>query len=316
MSVKIVVLDALPLDADGDMDWTPLREIGELVLYPHTKPEETIERIADADVVFTNKVRLNAEHFAGAPNLRLVSVLATGYDIIAVAAAREHGVTVCNVPGYSTPSTAQTAIALLLELCNHVGQHAEAVRKGAWVQAGVWSWWETAPVELDGKNLLVLGQGAIGSRVARIGEALGMRILSAALPGRPKPGVSPLDEVLPQADVVSLHMPLTPELRGLFNAERLAQMKPGALLVNTARGPLVDDAAVAAALQSGHLGGYAADVLTVEPPPADQPLLSAPRCLITAHYAWASRESRSRLLAESVGNLKAHLSGYPRNVVS
>lgn len=314
--MKIVVLDAVPLDAEGDMDWSPLRALGDLTLHPQTRPEETLERIAGADAVFTNKVRLNAGHFGETPSLRLVSVLATGYDIIEVGAARERGVTVCNVPGYSTPSTAQTAIALLLEVCHRVGHHADAVRNGAWTGAGVWSWWDETPVELDGKNLLVLGRGAIGGRVARVGEALGMRLLSASLPGRPKPGIPPLDEVLPLADVVSLHVPLTPELRGLFNGDRLARMKPGAFLINTARGPLVDDLAVADALRSGHLGAYAADVLSVEPPPPDHPLLAAPRCRITAHYAWASRESRSRLLAESVENLRAFLAGSPRNVVS
>ncbi|GAB4456020.1 MAG: D-2-hydroxyacid dehydrogenase [Armatimonadaceae bacterium] len=324
--MKIVVLDSMPLDAEGDLNWLPLQELGELTRHPQTRPGEVAERIRDADAVFTNKVRLSADHFAEAPNLRLVSVLATGYDIVEVAAARQRGITVCNVPGYSTPSTAQTTIALLLELCHRTGDHAQGVRDGAWIKAGIWSWWQQTPVELDGKTLLIVGYGAVGKRVGQIAEALGMTVIAAQLPGRDSGSSEgrtvqrvPLEDALPLADVVSLHCPLTPETRELMNQERLARMKPGAFLLNTARGGLVADYAVRAALETGRLGGYGADVLGVEPPPSDHPLLSAPyppNCLITAHFAWASFASRSRLLADSIQNLRSFLAGTPQNVVS
>lgn len=319
--MKIVVLDALPLDAEGDMDWSPLRAMGELVLYPQTKPEETAARIMGAYAVYSNKVRLTAYHFANAPDLRLVSVLATGHDIVDGAAARQHGVTVCNVPGYSTPSTAQTTIALLLELCHYAGEHAVRVREGGWTEAGIWSFWLHTPIELAEKTLVIVGLGAVGKRVAQIAEALGMQVIAAQVPGRETTGTTaiqriPLEDALSVADVISLHCPLTPGTRGLMNAERLAHLKAGAFIVNTARGALVDDAAIVAALESGHLGGYAADVLSVEPPPVDHPLFTAPRCIITPHNAWASYASRSRLLAESIENLRAFYAGAPRNVVS
>lgn len=319
--MNIVVLDAHPLDADGDLDWTPLRALGTLTLHARTAPAEVSARLGDADVVYTNKVRVGGAEFDAAPRLRLVSVLATGYDVIDTAAARAHNVTVCNVPGYSSPSTAQTTIALLLELCHHVGAHAQAVQGGAWRKANVWSFWNEAPVELAGKTLVIVGLGAVGRRVARIAKALDMNVVAAALPGRSNDNASLpprrlLDEALEMADVVSLHCPLTPQTRGLLNAERIARLKPAALVINTARGPLVEEGALAEALQAGRLAGYAADVLSVEPPEADNPLLSAPRCLITPHFAWASRASRQRLLEASVANLRAFLAGAPQNVVS
>ncbi len=320
-NLKIVVLDALPLDAEGDMDWSPLREMGELILYPQTQPDETAGRIAGASAILTNKVRLTADYFANAPTIRLVSVLATGYDIVDVVAARNHGVTVCNVPGYSTPSTAQATIALLLELCHYAGDHAIRVREGGWTEANAWSFWLRSPVELAGKTLLIVGLGAVGRRVGRIAEAMGMQVFAAQLPGRETTGTADiprvlLEEALPRADVISLHCPLTPETHGLMNTERLAQLKSGAFLINTARGALVEDAAIVAALESGHLGGYAADVLSIEPPLANHPLFSAPRCIVTPHSAWASHASRSRLLAESIENLRSFHAGLPRNVVS
>ncbi len=319
--MKIVILDSHPMDA-GDLDWTPLRTLsGDLVLHAQTAPEQTAERIAGASVVCTNKAPLPRAVFAAASasGLKLVSVLATGYNIVDVAAAREHGVTVCNVPGYSTPSVAQITIALLLELTHRVGAHAASVRAGAWTQAGVWSFWDGPLVELSGKTLTVVGLGAIGSQVARIGAALGMQVVAAQLPGRstadsPYPRL-PLDEAFSVADVVTLHCPLTPQTQELVNAERLAQTKPTAFLLNTSRGPLVDEAALAAALHAGRIAGYAADVLTTEPPPPDNPLLRAPNCLITPHLAWASRESRQRLLDATAENIRAFLDGSPRNIV-
>jgi glycerate dehydrogenase len=318
-SVKIAVLDATPLDADRDLDWTPLREIGDLTLHAQTPASETIARLAGVTAAYTNKVRLGEAEFAASPSLKFVSTLSTGFDIVDIAAARAHGVTVCNVPGYSTPSTAQTAIALLLELANHVGDHAAKVREGEWTRRGIWSWWNEGAVELDGKTLVIVGMGAIGSRVAAVASALGMNVIPAQIPGRSYPPDTdrvPLLDALRHADAVSLHCPLTPETRHLMNEERLALLKQGAFLINTGRGPLVDETAVAASLTSGNLGGYAADVMSAEPPSADNPLITAPRTILTPHYAWTSRSARERMLTISVANLSTFLSGTPQNVVS
>lgn len=313
--MKIVVLDALP--ATDGLDTAALAACGELVVFDATPAEETAAHVTGAQIVVTNKVRLGAPEMDAAPELKLIAVLATGYDIIDTAAAVSRGIAVCNVRGYSTPSTAQTTIALLLEMTHQAGRHAAAVRAGEWTRRGVWSWWEKAPVELEGKTLAILGMGAIGSRVARIAEALGMRVQAVQLPGRPpRPDRLPLDRVLPEADVVSLHCPLTPQTHRLVDASFLARLKPGARLINIARGPLIDEQAVADALRSGRLAGYAADVLAAEPPPADHPLQRAPNCLLTPHYAWASRAARERLLAETVENIRAFLAGAPRNVVA
>lgn len=319
--MKIVVLDSLPLDADRDLLWSPLEKIGDVTRHERTSGEETAARVARAEAVYTNKVRLGAaEMDAAGPGLRFIGVLATGYDVVDTAAAKERGITVSNVAGYSAAFTAQTAIALLLELSQHIGAHSDAVRSGEWQKRAVWSFWDTPMVELDGKTLVVVGLGNVGGRVAKIAEAMGMEIISAQLPHRPeKKGDSyprlPLDEALSQADAVSLHCPLTPETRGLINAHRLALLKPGALLMNAARGPVVDDEAVVAALRSGHLAGFAADVTAPEPPAPDNPLLSAPNTIITPHLGWASRPARERLLAISAANLQGFLSGSPQNVV-
>ena len=319
--MKIVILDSRPMDA-GDLDWTPLRALAPdgLVLHEQTAPGQVVERIVGADVVCTNKAPLDAAAFAvAAPRLRLVSVLATGYNVIDLGAARDHGVTVCNVPGYSTASVTQATIGLLLELAHGVGHHAERVRGGAWQRAGVWSFSDCPLVELDGKTLVIVGLGAIGRRVARVAEALGTTVFAARLPGRDDSHGDdvprlPLDEALARADAVTLHCPLTPDTHGLMSAERLARMKPSAFLVNTARGPLVDEGAVADALRAGRLAGYAADVLSEEPPDGGSPLFHAPRCLITPHLGWATRESRRRLLDATVANVRAFLAGAPQNV--
>ncbi|MBV9868072.1 MAG: D-2-hydroxyacid dehydrogenase [Abitibacteriaceae bacterium] len=315
-----MVLDSLPLNP-GDLDWTPLRELGDLTLFENTSPAEVAERVRDADVVYTNKVRVRADALGAASNLKLVSVLATGYDIIDLDAARQQGVTVCNVPAYGTNSVAQTTIALLLELTHHAGAHDAAIRDGQWQRAGFFSFWNYPLVELADKTLLIVGMGAIGSKVAQIATALGMKVSAAQLPGRTASGQAayprvPLQEALPQADVISLHTPLTPETRALINAERLSQMKQTALLLNTARGLLVDEAALAEALRDGRIAGYAADVLSTEPPASDNPLFNAPHCNLTPHLSWASFESRQRLMNASVENLRAFLLGKPQNVVS
>jgi len=311
---RIVALDADP--ALAGLDTSALEQLGPFVRHARTAPEERAERIADADIVVVNKVRLGAEEFAAAPNLRLVTILATGHDIIDSDAARAAGVAVCNVAGYSTASTAQTAIGLLLALTQGIAVNAARCAEGEWTRRGIWSWSDTPLVELDGKTMAILGYGAIGRRVGAVATALGMRVLPAALPGRPAEDRVPLDEALAAADVVSLHCPLTPATRDLVDSRFLDSMKSGALLVNAARGPVVDEAAVAAALRSGRLAGYATDVLSAEPPPADHPLAGAPNCVVTPHLAWASKEARERLLAETVANISAFLAGTPRNRVA
>jgi len=317
--MKIVVLDSLPLDA-GDLDWSGLNALGELIPHPSTSPDEVAGRIADADIVLTNKVPVRSNALADASRLRMIGVLATGYDVVDIVAARERGIDVCNVPGYSSAFTAQTAIALILELANRAGEHAASVRKGDWSASPTFSYWKTPLVELDGKTLAIVGLGAIGRRVAAVCSAMGMHVVAAQLTGRASgesayPRVA-LDEAFRVADVISLHAPMTPQTKQLVNADRLALMKSGALIVNTARGGLVDEQAVADALRSGRLGGYAADVLSKEPPPMDNPLLSAPNAIITPHIAWASPDARQRLLAQTVTNVTGFLDGAPVNVVN
>ena len=316
--MQIIVLDAKPLDA-GDLDWGPLEKLGEVIRHDGTPPERANERIADAEVVYTNKVRLGAANFAAAKGLKLVSVLATGYDIIDLDAARAAGATVCNVPAYSTESVVQTTFALLLELTHGVGAHSAVVHEGAWSASPTFCFWLQPLVELAGKTMAIVGAGNIGRRVAEVAHALGMEVVAADPAAVELPAfvrrVS-LEEAFAKADVLSMHCPLDERTRGLVNAERIETMKDGAILLNAARGPLIEEAAVAAALRSGKLGGYGTDVLSAEPPAAENPLLGAPRCVITPHLAWASREARRRLLATSVGNLRAFLAGTPQNVVS
>jgi glycerate dehydrogenase len=318
-ALRLVVLDSVPLNP-GDLDWTPLHRLGEAVLYDNTAPAQVAERIRDADVVFSNKVPVRAESLSTASRLKLISVLATGYDIVDVEAAQQAGVTVCNVPAYSSDFTAQSTIALLLELTNHAGAHAAAVREGQWSQTPYFSFWNHPLIELAGKTLVIVGLGTIGRRVAAIATAMGMKVVATQIAGRVAAQDEyprlPLDEALAIADVISLHCPLTPDTRGLINAERLKRMKPGVLLINTSRGLLVDEAALAAALQEERIAGYAGDVLSQEPPAEDNPLLHAPGCLITPHISWAARETRQRLLDVSVENLRAFLKGKPQNVVS
>jgi glycerate dehydrogenase len=318
--MNITVLDAKPLDA-GDIDWSPIRELGTLTLHDNTFPEEVRERVSNADVIFSNKVKLPQAVFKAAPNLKMIGVLATGYDIIDLEAARAHNVVVCNVPSYSRAFTAQTAIALLLELCHRAGAHSDAVKGGHWASQSYFSFWNYPLFELDGKTLVVLGLGNIGRRVAKIAKAFGMKVIAAQLPGRDAGDDAeipylPLEEAIAQADVISLHCPATPQTRSLVNAKFLSRLKPGVLLVNASRGALVNDAELAAALSAGQIAGYAADVLTQEPPSAGNPLLSAPNCILTPHIGWASPDCRQKILSVSVENLKAFLNGSPQNVVS
>ncbi|MFN9685901.1 MAG: D-2-hydroxyacid dehydrogenase [Cyanobacteriota bacterium] len=298
----------------GDLSWAPLEVLGDLMVHPRTPPELVAERIADADVVLTNKTRLDGEGLAAAPRLRGIAVLATGHDVVDGIAARRLGVPVCNVPEYGTASVAQAVFALLLELTNHTGSLAAAVRQGRWSACPDFCFWDETLLELAGLTFGVVGQGRIGEAVARIARAFGMEVLSHR--HHPQPGDVDLDTLLAQSDVVSLHCPLTPQTHGLINADRLARLRPGALLLNTARGALVEETALLEALQSGHLGGAGLDVLCMEPPAPNHPLLSAPRCVITPHVAWASLAARRRLIDATAANVAALLAGSPIHVVN
>lgn len=311
----IVVLDGLPANP-GDLSWSPLEVLGRLTVHPRTAPAETPDRVRDATAIVTNKVRIGAAELDAAPNCRIVCSLATGFDHVDVAAARARGVRVTNVPAYSTATTAQLTFALILALAHRVEAHDLDVRRGGWSAAPTFSYWTSPQRELDSKNLLVVGGGAIGTRVGAIGEALGMRVAFAGLPSRPaRPDRMPWSDALSWADVVTLNVPLAPTTRHLVDAEALGRMKPGAWLVNVARGAVVDELAVANALAAGSLGAYATDVLSSEPPPADHVLLSAPNCLVTPHIGWVSVEARARLIAETARSIAALDAGESVNVV-
>lgn len=316
---RLVVLDGHTCNP-GDLSWEPLERLGHLTVHPRTAPDQVAERIAGADVVLTNKTPLNAAALAGSPGLRGIAVLATGYDVVDLAAARRAGIPVCNVPEYGTASVAQAVFALLLELCLHTGDHARAVREGRWSDSPDFCFWDGSLTELAGRTIGVVGLGRIGRAVARIGLAFGMEVIACrrgAASGDDPESLTlvDLDTLLAASDVVSLHCPLTEETRGLINAARIGRMKPGALLLNTGRGALIQEADLAAALQAGRLGGAGLDVLTVEPPTRNHPLLQAPNCLITPHIAWATRQARERLIAISAANVAALLAGDPQHRV-
>lgn len=314
--MQIVCLDSAPADM-GDVHWNAVRKHGELTRYAYTAAEDIVARAKDAQVILTNKVALQAATIAQLPKLKLICVLATGYDRIDLDAARQHGITVCNVPGYSTGAAAQTAIALLLELTHGAGNHSAAIHTGEWSRQPNFAYWRQPLVELEGRTMVIVGYGAIGQRVGAIAEALGMHVIPAAVPGRPASADRmPLAEAFARADVVSLHCPLTSDTKALINTESLKLLKAGALLVNTGRGPLIDELAVRAALESGQLGGFAADVLSQEPPPANHPLFNAPRTVLTPHIGWAAQAARQRLLDWTGESIAAFLAGKPIRTVA
>ena len=310
----------------GDNPWDEVAELGSLSVYDRTPPSELLARTRDAEIVLTNKTPLCRDTLSELPRLRLISVLATGYDVVDCRAAEELGITVCNVPGYAADSVAQHVFALLLGLLGRVAEHDRLVRSGAWRESGEFSFWQAAPVELRGKTMGIVGLGEIGSKVATIARAFGMRVFTASAPGRKSPGAETtpsarverveLGPLLEQSDVVSLHCPLTEVTRGFVDAALLARMKRGALLINTARGALVKDCDLAEALHTGQLGGAALDVVSSEPIADDNPLLEAPHCLITPHMAWASLAARRRRMQQTAGNIRAFVRGEPINVVS
>ncbi|MBM3836030.1 MAG: D-2-hydroxyacid dehydrogenase [Verrucomicrobia bacterium] len=317
--MNIVVLDGFTLNP-GDLSWDALRSLGSSDIYDRTAANDVVPRARDAEIVLTNKTVLNHEQIKSLPKLRYIGVLATGYNIVDVAAAREQNVPVTNVPTYGTKSVAQMTLALLLELTQHVGHHAQTARAGRWTKSPDFCYWDFPLVELEGLTMGIVGYGRIGSAVGELAAAFGMRVLahSARPPKRPAPNALfvSLDELFTASDVISLHCPLTPETKHLVNAARLSQMKPSLFLINTSRGPLVDEQALADALNDGRIAGAGLDVLAVEPPRPENPLLKAKNCLVTPHIAWATRAARARLMETAVANVRAFLRGEPQNVVN
>lgn len=312
----IVVLDEGHL-LDGGLGWSEIAALGELVVHTRTAEGEVVARAAGAEILLTNKTPLTAAMFERLPELRFISVLATGHNVVDGAAARARGIAVSNVPAYATDSVAQHVFALILELCHRVGSHAAAVAEGHWADSGEWCAPLAPLTELSGRRLGLIGRGRIAQRVAEIGRAFGMEVLMAS-PSHPDGGgeLAALDEVVRTADVLSLHCQLTPATNGLVDADFLGRMKPGALLINTARGALINEQDLAAALSRGGMAGAGLDVLAQEPPPADHVLCCLPNCVITPHMAWMGGAARRRLLAATAGNVRAFLQGSPVNVVN
>jgi glycerate dehydrogenase len=320
MASRIVILDGATLNP-GDNPWTPIEQLGDVTLHAASEPDEIVSRLNNADVAITNKARLTSEIIEQLPNLKFITVSATGHDCVDSAAAAKHGIPVANVPTYGTPSVAQFTFALLLELCHRVALHDEAVHAGEWQSCGSFSFWKTPQIELQGLTLGVIGFGRIGQQVARIGSAFGMQILAASRHRQNAPDdiqfswATP-DEIAEQADVVSLHCSLNENSTGMINREFLSRMKPSAFLLNTSRGPLVDEAALADALNAGQLAGAAVDVASVEPITADNPLLTADNCLITPHMAWSSLAARRRMMQITADNVRNFLTGKPCNIIN
>ncbi len=317
--MKIVVLDGYCLNP-GDLSWDSLEAVARLEVYDDTPEDQVVARGAGADMLLINKVPISAAALERLPDLKYIGVLATGYNIVDVAAAQARGVVVCNIPTYGTASVAQFVFALLLELCHHVGSHSEAVRQGEWSRSAHWSFWKYPLIELSGKTLGIVGLGRIGRQTAAIAHAFGMRVVAhdsveTHAPDYPGFAWLPVDRLLAESDVVSLHCPLTLENEGMIDQERLNSMKASAFLLNTSRGALVVDQHLADALNTGVIAGAGLDVLSVEPPLESNPLLQARNCIVTPHIAWATHEARERLLGIAVENVRAFLAGHPQNVV-
>ena len=315
--MKIVILDGAVVNP-GDLSWEALEEMGRLTVYDRTPPEEVVGRAKDAEIVLTNKVYFTGELMEQCPRLKYIGALATGYNNIDVAAAARLGIAVTNVPAYSTKAVAQFTMALLLEVCHHVGEHSRGVMAGDWVKSADFSYWNYPQTELDGKTFGIIGMGQIGQATGKLADAFGMKVLYNAHSPKELPYPAefcPLDELLARADIVSLHCPLTSETNGIINRQSISRMKKGAILLNTARGPLVDEQAVADALRDGKLAGFAADVVSREPMAADSPLLGVPGCILTPHIAWASHAARGRLMDVAIGNVFAFCDGKRQNRV-
>lgn len=317
--MNIVILDAHTANP-GDLSWAELERLGNVTVYDRTAAADTVTRCLDADIVLTNKVCLGRQEVERLPRLKYIGVLATGYNVVDIAAASQRGIVVTNVPAYSTDSVAQMVFAHLLTVTNHAEHYARQVRQGRWSASTDFCFWDSPLTELSGKTFGIVGLGHIGQQVARIAQGFGMHVVACTSKsaGQLPPGVgkAALDELFSLSDVLSLHCPLTVDTRHLVNAETLAMMKPSAILINTGRGPLVDECATAEALSQGRLAAYCADVLTEEPPQSGSPLMTCPNAFITPHIAWATLEARQRLIAVATDNVQAFLSGRGQNVVS
>ncbi len=317
--MNIVVLDGYTLNP-GDLSWAGLEKLGKVTLYERTEAQDIVSRIGNAEIVITNKTPITAETLAACPHIQYVGVLATGYNVVDVVAAKEHSVVVSNIPTYGTTAVGQFVFALLLELCHHVGAHSNAVKRGDWEKSVDFCFWNYPLVELADKTFGVLGFGRIGQNAAKVAQGFGMKVIAydpMMQEGQTVAGaqVVSLETLLAESDVISLHCPLFPETEGIINKDSIAKMKDGVKIINTSRGPLIVEEDLAAALASGKVSGAAVDVLAVEPPKGRNLLIESENCLVTPHIAWAPKESRARLMSIAVDNLDAFLKGKPVNVV-
>lgn len=317
--MKIVILDGYALNP-GDLSWDCLNRFGDVTVYDRTPAELIIPRIGDAEIILLNKTPITDETLAACPSVKLICVLATGYNVVDCDAARKRGIPVCNVPAYGTAAVAQFTFSLLLELCNAVGHHSDSVHKGDWCRSIDFCYWQTPQMELAGKTMGIIGFGRIGRAVGTIAKAFGMRVIaynrSRCAEGEAIGEYVDLDTLFRQSDIISLHCPMTPQTEGIINASSIAKMKDGAILLNTARGQLVIEEDLAAALAAGKLRGAAVDVVTKEPMEATNPLLNAPNCIITPHMAWSPVESRQRIMDCTVNSIQAYMDGNPVNTVN
>lgn len=318
--MKIVVLDGYTLNP-GDLSWEGFNALGDVVIYDRTPADQTVKRIGDADIVITNKTAINQQVLDACSTVKYIGVLATGYNVVDVEAAKKKGIPVTNIPAYGTRAVAQFAIALLLEVCHHIGEHSQTVRAGDWSKSIDFCYWNHPLIELAGKTIGIIGFGRIGQQTAAIAQALGMKVLANANHRKAELEsetlqYADLDELLAKSDIISLHCPLFESTKGIINKHSINKMKDGVIIINTSRGPLIVEEDLADALNSGKVYAAAVDVVSVEPIPADNPLLHAKNCIITPHIAWAPREARSRLLNIAVNNLRSFLDGSPVNVVN
>ncbi len=312
--MKIVVLDGYT-ENPGDLSWSGLEKLGDLRVYDYTPPELIDERMADAEAVYTNKTPISGKTIEKAHKLRFIGVLATGYNVVDINAAKERGIPVCNIPTYGTAAVAQYVFALLLEICHRVEHHNAAVQEGRWANSRDFCFWDYPLMELQGKTMGLIGYGRIGQATAQIAKAFGMTVLAYDAFVRAPESVT-LEELLQKSDVISLHCPLLPSTEGILRKETIAQMKDGVIIINTSRGGLIHEIDLRSALESGKIYAAAVDVVSIEPIRPDNPLLGLNNCLITPHIAWAAKESRARLMDVAVENLSAFLSGNPQNVVN
>ena len=317
--MNIVILDGYT-ENPGDLSWSGMEELGQLTVYDRTQVEDIVSRIGDADAVIVNKTPLSADIFAACPSIRYVGVLATGYNVVDIEAAGRRGIPVCNIPSYGTAAVAQMTMALLLEICHHAYAHSQAVKEGQWTNGADWCFWNYPLLELAGKTMGIIGFGRIGQAVGRLSKAFGMEVIAydsvESEEGDKIGAYVTIEELYRRSDVVSLHCPLFEENQRMINRDSLSKMKDGVIILNTSRGALIDETALAEALDSGKVFGAGLDVVSVEPVREDNPLLSCDSCIITPHIAWAPKESRQRLMDIAVDNLKAFCQGRAQNVVN